>query len=48
MEMMNVYSDPAYAEITARLHKELDALRVHYKDSPELDQKFIDIYTKEE
>jgi arylsulfatase A-like enzyme len=47
-EMKNVYEDPAYAEITARLHKELNALRVEYKDSPELDKKFIDIYMKEE
>ena len=47
-EMKNVYKDSAYAEIVARLHKELDELRKEYKDSPELDKKFIDIYTNEE
>jgi len=47
-EMKNVYKDPAYAEIAARLHKELDELRKEYKDSPELDKKFIDIYTNAE
>jgi arylsulfatase A-like enzyme len=47
-EMKNVYKDPAYAEIASRLHKELKALRIEYKDSPDLDKKFIDIYTSEE
>ena len=47
-EMKNVYKDPAYADIAARLHKELDELRKEYKDSPELDKKFIDIYTNAE
>ncbi len=42
-EMRNVYHDPAYANTVSRLHKELEALRVKYKDSPELDQKYIDI-----
>ena len=44
-EMKNVYNDPAYADIAAQLHQELKDLRVKYKDSPELDQKYIDIYT---
>ena len=44
-EMTNVYDDPAYADIAAKLHKELEQLRIKYKDSPELDQKYIDIYT---
>lgn len=43
-EMNNVYADPAYAEIVQKLHKELEELRIHYKDSPELDQKYIDMY----
>lgn len=43
-EMRNVYSDPAYAETVATLHKKLDELRVKYEDSPSLDQKYIDIY----
>ncbi len=45
-EMNNVYDDPAYAEKVKELHKKLDDLRVKYKDSPELDQKFIDMYDK--
>ena len=40
-EMMNVYNDPAYAETVVQLRKELKELRVKYKDSHELDQKFI-------
>lgn len=44
-EMTNVYDDPTYADIAAKLHKELEQLRIKYKDSPELDQKYIDIYT---
>ena len=47
-EMNNVYNDPAYAEVVAKLHKELDKMRVKYKDSPELDKKFIDIYVGRE
>ncbi len=43
-EMMNVYHDPAYATIATKLHKELKELRIKYKDSPELDRKYIDIY----
>lgn len=43
-EMQNVYDDPAYAEIREKLKEELKALRVKYKDSEELDQKFIDQY----
>ncbi|MFK7936554.1 MAG: sulfatase, partial [Saprospiraceae bacterium] len=45
-EMNNVYADPAYAETVARLKQELAALRVKYKDSKELDQKYIDVYEK--
>ncbi len=44
MELKNVYDDPAYAEIRAELHNKLDELRVKYKDSEELDQKYIDLY----
>ena len=42
-EMTNVYNDPAYADIVAVLHKKLDELRIKYKDSPELDRKYIDL-----
>lgn len=44
MEMKNVYNDPSYTEIVKDLHKKLDSLRIEYRDSPELDQKFIDMY----
>lgn len=43
-ELNNVYEDPEYAGIVAQLKEDLDALRVLYKDGPELDQQFIDIY----
>ena len=41
-EMNNVYDDPAYAEIVKELTSKLAAMRVKYKDSPELDQYNID------
>ncbi len=44
MEMKNVYNDPAYAEIVADLKERLAELREYYKDSEELDQKFIRMY----
>lgn len=44
-EMKSVYNDPAYADVVARLHEELKELRIKYKDSPELDKKYIDMYT---
>ncbi len=43
-EMNNVYDDPAYAETITELKTKLQELRVKYKDSPELDQKYIDVY----
>lgn len=43
-EMTNVYNDPSYAATVVKLHKELKELRVKYKDSPELDKKYIEIY----
>jgi arylsulfatase A-like enzyme len=43
-EMMNVYDDPAYSEIVDKLELELNEMRKHYKDSPQLDQKFIERY----
>ena len=46
-EMNNVYADPAYADVVADLHVKLDELRIQYKDSPELDQKYIDMYEKQ-
>ncbi len=44
MEMNNVYDDVAYAPIRRDLHAKLTALRTQYKDSEELDQKFIEMY----
>ncbi len=41
-EMKNVYDDPAYADVRAKLHKDLEALRKKYKDSEELDQMYIE------
>jgi arylsulfatase A-like enzyme len=43
-EMKNVYSDPEYAQTVKTLKEELANLRVKYKDSSALDQKFIKIY----
>jgi len=43
-EMNNVYNDPAYADTVKKLRKDLIALRIKYKDSPEQDQKYIDKY----
>ena len=40
-EMNNVYNDPAYADVVKDLKVKLADLRVKYKDSEELDQKFI-------
>ena len=43
-EMLNVYDDPDYADIVKDLKVKLADLRVKYKDSKELDQKFIEKY----
>ena len=43
-EMNNVYDDPAYSEVVKELKIKLEEQRNKYKDSPELDQKYIDIY----
>jgi arylsulfatase A-like enzyme len=42
-EMKNVYNDPQYSETVVKLTKELEGLRTKYKDSKELDQKFIEL-----
>ncbi len=44
LEMMNVYDDPAYADMVDELKTKLAELRVKYKDSEELDQQFIELY----
>lgn len=43
-EMQNVYDDPAYADTVKELKEQLAELRVKYKDSEELDQKYIELY----
>ncbi len=43
-ELNNVYDDPANKKVQKRLHRRLKKLRKKYKDSPELDQKFIEQY----
>lgn len=43
-EMNNVYNNPAYAATVKKLKKELIELRKYYKDSPEQDKKYIDLY----
>lgn len=43
-EMNNVIDDPAYAAVVTDLKNQLLELRIKYKDSDELDQKYIDIY----
>jgi len=44
MELKNEYANPEYAEVVKELKVKLADLRVKYKDSAELDQKFIDKY----
>ena len=46
MEMQNEYNNPEYAEVVKELHQKLVDMRVKYGDSEELDQKYIDLYTK--
>ena len=46
MEMKNEYDNPEYAEVVKILKEQLAELRVKYKDSEELDQKFIDMYNQ--
>jgi arylsulfatase A-like enzyme len=41
-ELNNVYDDPEYAEVLKELKEKLAQLRVQYKDSKELDEKYIE------
>jgi arylsulfatase A-like enzyme len=45
-EMTNVYDDPAYHDVVKELKEKLTALRIKYKDSEELDKKYIEMYNK--
>ena len=46
--MNNVYSDPEYADVVADMKQRLEKMRVKYKDSEELDKKYIKLYEEEE
>ena len=43
-ELKNVIADPAYTEVLAKLEKDLADLRIKYKDSEDLDKKYIQMY----
>lgn len=47
-EMMNVYSDPEYANVRGELHRRLEDLREYYGDSDELTQQFLEAELGEE
>ena len=46
MEMKNVYGDPAYSDIQAELHQQLEDLRMKYDDNDSLNQQFINEYNE--
>jgi arylsulfatase A-like enzyme len=43
-EMKNVFNDPAYADVVSELKTKLAELRIKYKDSRELDLKYLGSY----
>ena len=45
-ELKSEYDNPEYAEVVTELTEQLAELRVQYKDSEDLDQKYIDIYVE--
>lgn len=47
-EMNNVYEDPEYASVVADMKERLAKMRVKYKDSEELDKKYIKLYEEED
>ena len=42
LELKNVYNDPAYASIRKTLHRQLDAIRLKYKDNSTISNGYID------
>jgi arylsulfatase A-like enzyme len=46
LELRNVYDDPEYSGVLDELKQKLVDLRLKYRDSEELDQKYIDKYTE--
>lgn len=47
LETNNVYNDPAYQDVVKELKQKLVDIRIKYRDSEELDQKFIDSFNRE-
>lgn len=45
-EMKNVYEDPKYDEVVKELKSKLTLMRAKYKDSEELDKKYIELTVK--
>jgi arylsulfatase A-like enzyme len=45
-EMKNVYNDPSYVGVRTELHRKLEELRKKYKDSDELNQKYLNKVVK--
>ena len=43
-QLDNLVGKPAYADIQAQLHVQLEELRKKYGDNDEMNQKFIDEY----
>ncbi len=43
-ELTNVFHDPTYASVVTELKEQLVEMRIEYKDSPELDQEYIEKY----
>jgi arylsulfatase A-like enzyme len=41
-EMQNIYNNPEYSDVQLKLHKQLEEIRLYYKDSDSLNQMFID------
>ena len=44
--MKSIYDDPFYAYAKEQLTQQLLDMRINYKYSTELDQKYIDMYNK--
>ena len=47
LELKNVYNEPAYASIRKTLHKELEALRVKYKDNTTISDGYVDRFLQD-
>lgn len=45
-ELHNLYHDPKYVNVVAMMKEKLQQVREKYKDSPENDQRFIELYNK--